>query len=132
MIRNFSKFNGKSNPTESDKIRYIHSVINDEAKKTKDMGLKISKDDIDLERKKITPIIYIYWDKIESSDIREYSKLRNVLSSIIFDRLEDKVKFYFDLSKSEKLDVFNKYNCHLSAIIDRLFMEISNKKVIYK
>jgi hypothetical protein len=112
---------------KSKKENYILNVIDEEFIKTKKFGLDITKKDIDYEKSIIVPTILEFWDDIQNANNREYNIIGKVIRDSIFSRLEEQTKYYFNISK-DKL-VKNMYNCHLTSVIDRLFMEINNNTI---
>ena len=105
-------------------MRYIDKVIDNEIKKSLKFGLKIMDCDI-LKEKAVINIVFDYlYDIIKNSNHFDYSPIRKIAMDVIFEELKDTIKYYYDLTIND--DVRNKYNCHLTNIIDNLFIGISN------
>lgn len=87
-------------------------------------GLSILKDDIKKEKYVFVLIFKEFWDDIKDSDNKSYSILRQEISKSIFKSLSNQCEYYYNNSK--ETDVRNMYQCHLTSVLNRLFLEISN------
>lgn len=104
----------------------IEKFILDEVKKTEQFGLKIKKEDIRKEVKVIESIFLEFFDDIKNSTSQSYQILKNTITKAIMGSLENEIKYYYDYSIKNSLQVKNMYNCHLDSIISNLFILIGN------
>lgn len=107
--------------------RYINSIIDDEVIKSQDMSLNIKKNDIEKEKLVIYNIFKNKINDIKSANNSEYSLLVQSINKDVYKELDTECRYYFNISKDG--EVRNKYNCHLSSIISRLMIDISNNKI---
>jgi len=54
-----------------------------------------------------------------------YNKLKETIFNYIFNELEDIINYYID--KTKEYNVKNMYQCHLSDVVNNLFLKINNK-----
>lgn len=120
MLQNFLNFKNKKTIKS-----IIEKIIDEEVLKSEYYGLNIEKRHIKEEKDIIIPTFDYYHKIIKDLDSNKYSHYRNNISNFIFKKLEINLKYYFDKSIN---DVRNKYNCHLTSVIDRLFIEINSGK----
>lgn len=108
------------------KKKFISSVIDEEVRKSRKLGLELSKEDINFEKNVIITIFNYLWDSIESCKSGgDYRDLRNVVNHYVDKKLDHLKKKYFDLCKDKP--VKNMYNCHIDSCISSLFIKINNK-----
>jgi hypothetical protein len=105
--------------------KIIEKIIDDEIIISKKFGLDIEKEHIKIEKDLFKIIFLEYWDKI-SNDFTFYATYRKTIGDIIHNKLSDITKYYYD--KSINNDVRNKYNCHITSVIDNIMRYISNSK----
>jgi len=112
--------------SEIDKKKFIESIIDEEANKSKEFGLEISEEDLKMEKIFFVNIFEFYWDHIvDCRSNSEYNQLMNKVSNYLSKNLSILTKKYFDLSKEKSIK--NNYNCHTSCCIYSLFSKINNK-----
>jgi len=102
------------------KVEIIKSIIDEELDISYNkFNFKLDKENIDLEKDVIIKLIIPYWDKIKQSNDTEY---RNIMN-LVFDKIESElpVKEFFDKGNKE-------YKLHISCVIYKIFMVISNSK----
>lgn len=122
MLRNFIEF-----IKEESEFNYISEIIDSECRKTKNFGLEIDNDDVNIEKEAFIEVFKQYSKNIVdcSSDI-EYNSLRRKVSEILSNHLLPLLKKYYNMSVDKNLSVKNMYNCHLDSCISTIFLYISN------
>jgi hypothetical protein len=103
------------------KQKYIENVIDEEISVSLLFGLEIKSSDILIEKTTISNSIISHWDDIINGN---YNSTMFDVNEKVFYELREQFNYYFDNTPSN--EVKTKYNCHIQAIISRLFLEISN------
>lgn len=109
--------------TNKKRSKIIDNIIEREVSITRDFGLNIEKEHIEKEHYIIRLIFLELWDDIINNPTN-YNMYRKNISNYIHQYLESELKYYFDVCKDH--NVKNKYNCHITAILDNLMLTISN------
>lgn len=109
--------------SDKNKINYINNIIDSELQTSMKFELKLDEKTIEKQKDLFINLFQKYWNDIENSNDANYYKLKNFISNEIFESLQEELKKDFENSTGVK----NKYQCHLSTLINRLFIEINNK-----
>lgn len=109
--------------SDKNKINYINNIIDSELQTSIKFELKLDEKTIEKQKDLFINLFQKYWNDIENSNDTNYYKLKNFISNEIFESLQEELKKDFENSTGVK----NKYQCHLSTLINRLFIEINNK-----
>ncbi len=111
-------------------IIYIIDVIKEEIKISRGFGLVLRPEDEDIEK-----IVFLFlfgacgqWlnDQGEKFSDRECIRVQSEINETIRGCLKEQVYYYF--SATPLSEVKSRYNCHLEAVVARLFRDFVSKK----
>ena len=100
--------------SDKNKINYINNIIDSELQTSIKFELKLDEKTIEKQKDLFINLFQKYWNDIENSNDTNYYKLKNFISNEIFESLQEELKKDFENSTGVK----NKYQCHLSTLIN--------------
>jgi hypothetical protein len=127
------------NKLSSKQIEKIIEIINEELEKSREFGLEIKKEDEEKEKVALLTIFNIYGQRLmresKKLSLREYEVVITSLTEIARKLLSKESEFYYNMFKqkeleTEKLEVKNKYACHIESVMTRLTKEFLDNNIL--
>lgn len=122
----------------SEQIKKIIEIINEELEISRGFGLELKEEDEKNEKIAILTIFNLYGQSLiregKKLSSEEHSFISHSLIDLAVNLLEKENAYYFEMFKLKeletgKIEVKNKYVCHVNSVMSRLILEFLNHDI---